>query len=525
MTCLTSILGSIGRSCATAAVAGALTMAALNPAQAETVLNFAGGGKDAGQLDPHVSTKSNDKVLFAMIFNGLVRFKPGSMSPASIEPDLAKSWKTSDDGLVWTFALRKGIKFHHGYGELTADDVVYSLKRAGDPKQSAVSSDYASFAKIEAVDPHTVRITLSKNIPSVLGVVANYHGGNIVSRKAAEELGEKFKTRPIGTGPYAFDEYKAKQYVRLKAHKGYFRGAPKIDTLVYRYVPSDSSRELAFKKGELDVFLGKRQEKWVERMKKDSGLTVDVFEPGELRTLHLNTKMKPLNDIRVRKAIAHAINRDELRAFVGNSVTRLSWSPVPNGYLGTTGDLPKYTYDTKKAKALLAEAGHAKGFSIKAIITKRSSLLNPMQVIQAQLSKVGIKLELDVVEHSTFHAQIRKDLSAMVLYGAARFPVADTYLTQFYHSRSIVGTPKAVTNFSHCAAADAEIDAARSETDPEKQLKLWADAQRKLMTKICSVPLFEQLQVWARRKTVDYGHTLKGTLSLGPVFSETSLKK
>jgi peptide/nickel transport system substrate-binding protein len=512
---------------AASAALGALVLSsiALSPAKAETVLNFAGGGKDAGQLDPHMSTKSPDKVLFGMMFNGLVRFRPGSMSPETIEPDLAESWESSPDGLVWTFHLRKGVQFHRGYGELTADDVVYSLTRAGNPKISAVSSDYASFASVEAVDKYTVRITLKNAVPSLLSLVANYHGGNVISKKAGQEMGDNFKLKPVGTGPFALIEYKSRQYVKLAAHTGYFRGAPKIDVLNYLYVPSDSSRELAFKKGELDVFLGKREERWIDRMKKLKTLTVDVFEPGELRTLHMNTTSKPLDDIRVRKAIAHALDREELRAFVGNSVTRATWSPVPNGYLGQASDLPRYEHDPAKARALLKEAGYGGGVTVKAIITKRNSLLSPMQIIQEQLRRVGITLELEVVEHTAFHAQIRKDASPMVLYGAARFPIADTYLTQFYHSRSIVGTPTAVTNFSHCDVADAEIDAARVETDPAKQKALWAAAQRKLMEKVCSVPLFEQLQVWARRNNVDYGFDLEGTLSLGALFNETSTIK
>ena len=206
-------------------------------------------------------------------------------------------------------------------------------------------------------------------------------------------------------------------------------------------------------------------------------------------------------------------------------MTRESWSPVPNGYLGHSNDLPKYEYNLDKAKALMKEAGHEKGFKLSAIITKRSALLRPMQVVQAQLKKIGIDLDLNVVEHSAFHAQIRKDLSPMVLYGAARFPVADTYLTQFYHGKSRVGTPTAVTNFNHCDVADADIDNARKEPDSKKQAQLWAAAQRKLMENVCSIPLFEQLQVWARRNSVDYGYELDGALSLGPLFTEASAKK
>jgi len=501
-------------------VAGILLLTAAH-AQ-DRVVRLADGSQGAGQLDPHLSTKSQDVILFGMIFNGLVRFKPGSINPADIEPDLAASWESSPDGRVWTFHLRRGTQFHHGHGEMTADDVVYSLKRAADPKRSAVSSDYREFKTVEALDPYTVRITLEKPVPSLLGLVANYQGGYVISRKAAEKLGENFKLSPVGTGPFAFAEYKTDQYVRLVANKGYFRGRPAIDAIVMSYIPSGASRELAFKKGEIDAFLGRREGRWVSRITLTPRLEVDVFGPGELRTLHFNMTVKPLDDIRVRQAIAHAINRDELRALFGKDVTSTAISPVPNDYLGQTNDVPTYPRDLAKAKELLARAGYPNGLKLSAIISNNEALLRPMQVIQEQLRRVGITLDLDVVEHAAFHAQIRKDLSPLVLYGAARFPIADAYLTQFYHSASIVGTPTAVTNFSHCKVADAEIDAARSETDPVRQQQLWAAAQRKIMEELCAIPLFEQLQVWGRRDTVHYGFLLKGAMSLGPLFTEAS---
>jgi peptide/nickel transport system substrate-binding protein len=149
-------------------------------------------------------------------------------------------------------------------------------------------------------------------------------------------------------------------------------------------------------------------------------------------------------------------------------------------------------------------------------------MLSQMQVIQAQLKKAGIILDLQVVEHATFHQMIRQDLSSMVFYSAARFPVADVYLTQFFHSRSIVKTPTAVTNFSHCNAADAEIDAARTEPDEAKQIALWHEAQKKIVAQMCAVPLIETLQAWARHDDLDYGYDLKGSLSLGPLVTEAT---
>ena len=483
---------------------------------------MATNASNAGPLDPHVSTATHDKVVFGMMFNGLVRFAPGAMTADSIEPDLAESWERSEDGLVWTFRLRQGVQFHHGYGEMTAADVVYSLTRAGDPERSAVSSDYASFDSVEALDDYTVRITLREGVPSLLGLVANYHGGNIVSAAAAEELGEGFRTSPVGTGPFAFEDLAEGQYLQLVAHDDYFRGRPQIDGIFFRYIPATSARELAFRNGELHAFVGTREDRWVNRMRDGGVAVVDVFEPGELRTLHLNASMEPFDDIRVRQAVAHAINRDELVAFMGAAVARRNDAPVPAGYLGQAADIEGLPYDPDRARALLAEAGFPDGFSTTVHVTERTALLVPMEVIQAQLAQVGIDIELEVVEHSAWHAAIRDNVSPMVLYGAARFPVADTYLTQFYHSGSIVGTPTAVTNFSHCTVADDEIVAARSEPDPARQLELWEAAQQRIIEEVCSVPLFELLQVWARSDGLEYGHALTGSLSLGPVITEAT---
>ena len=151
--------------------------------------------------------------------------------------------------------------------------------------------------------------------------------------------------------------------------------------------------------------------------------------------------------------------------------------------------------------------------------------MNSAQILQSQLKQAGIDLKLEVVDHQTFHANIRKDLSGATYYTAARFPVADVYLTQFFHSRSIVGTPTAVTNFSHCNVADQEIDAARTEPDLAKQKALWAEAQRKIVDEVCAVPLFEQLQVWAHKANVDFGYDLKDAIHLGPVITEATAKK
>ena len=506
------------------ALAVAAMMLAATPAAAETVLNVGAFGADANKLDPHLSGGGQDRALFGYMFNGLMRFKPGSMDPKDIELDLAESVDGSDDGLVWTVTLRKGVKFHHGYGELTADDVIYSLDKARDPKTSGFASTFGVISGIEKLDSHKVRITLSERVPTFHGVLADPSGGLIISKKAADELGSDVKAVLIGTGPFQFDNYVPKSQTVLTAHADYFRGKPKIDRIDYRYIPSDNARELAFASGEIDLFYGRREQDWVDRMRSQYADTVkiDIFAPSQSRMLHINQSVKPLDDIRVRKAIEHAINRDEFQVLIGKDITRQLRSPVPSGFLGQTTAVPAYDFDQAKAKALLAEAGYPNGFTLKVPTTKIGSLKVPFELVMEQLRRVGITLEVDFIDHRAWHALIRKDESPLVIYGAAPFPQADAILTPFFHAGAIVGTATAQTNFSHCNVADAEIDSARSAADPKAQAAAWAAAQVKIMEAACVVPIFELQQVWGRRATLDYGYELTGTLNLGPPITENT---
>ncbi|MDQ2801174.1 MAG: ABC transporter substrate-binding protein, partial [Pseudomonadota bacterium] len=367
--------------------------------------------------------------------------------------------------------------------------------------------------------PYTVRIVLKAAVPSLLGIVTNYSGGYILSRKAYEKLGAGFTRAPVGTGPFAFSAITPGQSMVLAANEAYFRGKPQIQQITYRFMPSDASRDLAFRAGELDLSPGVQDEAWIERTRALAHAKVDVFEPGELSELSLNVTVKPLDDLRVRQAIAYAVNRPELAKWKGPDISHPAVSVIPADYLGTI-DAPLLPNDVAKAKQLLAEAGYPNGLTIKMINTQLPEMAAQMQVVQAELRRAGIMLEIQPVEHATYHQMIRQDLSPIVFYDAARFPVADIYLTQFFDSHSIVKTPTAVTNFSHCSVADQEIETARAEPDPQKQLALWAEAQRKIAAAVCAVPLLEVEQVWAQRDDLDLGYDLHGSMSLGPLITE-----
>ncbi|MGY0506013.1 ABC transporter substrate-binding protein [Luteimonas sp. e5] len=486
----------------------------------KTELTLGSSAADIGTLDPHFASGTADRTLVAWIYGALVRFAPGTINPEKLEPDLAESWSASEDGLVWTFKLRQGVQWHHGFGEVTSDDVVFSLKKSADPDRSAYSIDYAAFHSVDALDPYTVRITLKHPVPSVLGLLSNYSGGFIMSRKAYEELGEDYARRPVGFGPFQFDSVEPGVAVTFVPHKTYFRGEPMLTKVKYRFLSSASARGLAFLAGEVDAATGSADQNWLRHIKATPGATIDIFEPSELNLLHVNTKMPPFDNILVRRALAHALDPSRLPRYRGAEFSRPAKSVVPSDNIGYTDDVPRLEFDPLKAKALLQEAGYPNGLSFSMIASQSPGYYAELQILQANLKESGIVVDLQPVEHATWHQLIRKDVNAVVPYGASRFPIADVYLTQFFHSDSSVGTATAMTNFSHCDVADLQIDAARVEQDPAKRIELWKQAQRLIIESVCAIPSSEGAQVWVRNERLDWGFKLQGSISLGPLVTE-----
>jgi len=472
-----------------------------------------------GTLDPHKAVQNADTAPISWMFNALVRFKPGQTNPATIEPDLAESWTVSEDGTEWTFNVRRGVKCHGNGEEFTAEDAAWSIKRASNKETSTFAGDYVDFQDAVAVDSHTLKVTLKKPLVSMPGLLANYHGGFMLCRSTAEALGGDFASKPLGTGPFVFAEHQPQRFLRLTANKDYFRGAPQVGQIIYRYMPSEASRDLAFRSGEADIQAGRNTDDWVERAEKLPNAKVVALEPAQLIQIYLNVTRPPLDDIRVRQAIQYAVDRDQLVSFVGKRVSRPAVSVIPSDNQGVAKfEFPKH--DPEKARQLLAEAGYPNGLTIKMVQSNVASNLRPMEVLQQQLAQVGINMDMEVVDHTTWHTKIRQDLSDITFYAASRFPVADFYLTQFFHSASIVGKPTAVTNFSHCDVADADIEAARSEQDVQARDTFWHDAQRKLIDNVCAIPLYELTNAVVWSDKVDLGYDMVGSFTLLPDITE-----
>jgi len=496
------------------------------------VLTIAFDAGDTKSLDPHRAATTVDRSTVDTIFNGLVRYPPGDQ--VKPEPDIAKSWKISKDKKVWTFKLRKDVFFHPFPGQsggykLTSEDVVYSLKRAADSKHSSYAGEYKGVS-FSAPDAYTVVITLENPISGTLFLAkfASYAGGFIVSKKALEAKGDDwFKIHPVGTGPFMFKSYAPREKTVLVRNPKYFRGASVLEKLVIRYMPSVSSRELGLRTGELDIIEGQNEEKWVGKISQLPEVKVQAFGPCETQMVHLNMTKKPFDNLKVRQAVAYAIARGEVAAFMGSSLAVPIYSsamaPPAAGAL-TKKEAKKagvlFDSNIKKAKSLLADAGFPNGFKAEVIISElATSYRKPMVGIQAQLKKAGIDITLKVVDHSAFHSLIRDDASPMVLYACWR-PNADVFLTRFYHSDSVVVSGKKPdTNFSHYGTVDADgdgkvdsidglIEKARLELNAKKQSAMWRKAQIQLLKHAAVVPIIRLKYAFPMKSYVDLGHPL-----------------
>lgn len=506
--------------------------ALMAPAQAQDdrpVLIHATNAGDKATFDPHLASGTQDRTVVDMVFNGLVRFKPGDSSV--IEPDLATAIPEpvaeADGTQTWTFTIRDDAMCHASTASeaytLTANDVVFSLQKAANPDTSGVSGNYAGYT-FEAVDDVTVKVTVASPVgPAVfLPSVANYGGGYIVCQKAYEALGaDGFANEPVGTGPFKFQSYTPQTNTVLVANDDYFRGAPKLGGVEVRYIADNTARELGLLAGEVHVISGLPEAQFIERMNQTEGIIADVFGVGEAVWLNLDITNEYLQDARVRQAIILAVSRENHVALAGSPVAEPIFSIVPTGIVN--GSLSQeeadaagvnYQQDIEQAKALLAEAGYADGFTLKLITSEQAAYQTQYTVLQEELAQIGITIELEVVQHAVMHEQIRAGSNAITIYVAFR-PTADTYFTQFFTSGG------GVTNFSHLQLDEA-VAAARSEVDGDAQIEAWKQINIQILQEYAGFGLMFTNQTYIRQDSVDYGHELKSVAQLYPGYDETT---
>jgi len=277
------------------------------------------------------------------VFDTLVSAPDGTFAtaPEDFRPALAKSWKSSADAKQWSFQLREGVAFHKNFGEFTSDDVKYSYDRLTDPiKSGGLKVLFENIAEVRTDGKYGINFTLRRPDPLFLASSVFQSGACIISRKAALEKGDAFEMDPIGTGPYEFLRIDPAVGVFLKANASYFAGPPATPNLEFHYILDTTARTLALLAGKVDMIEAARSPGWLPSIKsRNAKLEFDAVAPGSSFTVSMNLTKKPFDDLRVRKAIMYAIDRDAIAnsmAPISQRSYGLNPSVFPGGYTAAT---------------------------------------------------------------------------------------------------------------------------------------------------------------------------------------------
>lgn len=452
------------------------------------------------------------------VFEPLVRNPDGKFAtrPEEFEPALAESWEMSADAKTWTYKLRKGVQFHKGYGEMTAEDVLFTFGRQLD--SSLVTNgkiQFANIASIEAPDPYTVVITLKQPDPLINGSTVSVLAASIVSKKAFEEKGEGFGTDPVGTGPFVVDSVTEQGGIALTAFEDYWEGPAASKRLNVTFIADTTARTLAFASGQVDMIEGVRSPGWIQTMQQRSAETVfDMTKPGSFNFLHLNLTRAPLDDIRVRQAIRYAIDNTALASAYGEQAAPMV-GIIASQFQGsvTKDELPEelhYEYNPERAKQLLAEAGHPDGITISCYTSQREDYAAIMLMIQEQLRAANITLDLSIIDHNAFHGDNRQDKNNMPLNSSSYGPsVINVFLQQASAGAVVKADGTGQGNFNHYGEAIPGIDdliaEAQQEPDFEKRTALFKEMEKKILTDLPMLGIITLGYVIARNPRVDIG--------------------
>jgi len=381
----------------------------------EGVLRFSLGG-EVSLLNPILSTDTASSAVEAVIFNGLIKINEN----LEVVPDLAKSWEVSKDGRIWTFHLRKNVKWHDGH-PFTAEDVKFTFDSILNPKVNSVRrGDFIIEGKpieFKVIDKYTIQAILPKPFAPFLvqmgmGIIPKHllQGKDI---NTAE-----FNRRPIGTGPFIFKEWQAGDHIKVVRNPHYYLGSPLLKEIVYKIIPDENARLVALEAGEIDAT--GIPPKDYRRMKTAKGIKVFEYDALVYTYLGFNLANPKFADRRVRQALAYATDKNQLVNLIFRGLATPAYAPSAPVSWAYSEDVPKYPYDPEKAKQLLREAG-VKNLEFTILVNQGNKEREKAAVIlQQQYKKVGVKVNVRVIEWSALLKIINapkdpKDFEAIII--------------------------------------------------------------------------------------------------------------
>ncbi|MDG4649900.1 ABC transporter substrate-binding protein [Roseibacterium sp. SDUM158017] len=329
-----------------------------------------------------------DEVVYANVFEGLTRFAPDG----SIVPALARSWEISEDGLTYVFTLAEGVTFHDGTA-MTAEDVVFSLDRArAEDSTNAQKPLFAGIDTVEAVDDTTVRVTLTDPDGAFLFKMA--WGDAVI---VAPESADTNATNPVGTGPFRFSDWVQGDRVELVRNDDYWGEPVALEAATFRFISDPNAAFAALMSGDVDAYPNFPAPETLAQFEADPRFRVVVGSTEGETILAMNNAGEPLNDVRVREAISHAINRQDIidgAMFGYGTPIGTHFAPHNPDYVDLTANSD---HDPERARALLAEAG-AEDLTLRLMLPPPSYARRGGEIIAAQLREVGIETEITNME-------------------------------------------------------------------------------------------------------------------------------
>ena len=365
-------------------------------------------------------------MVYYALHDATVKAMPGE----PFAPSLAESWSLSDDGLIYEFVLRKGVKFHNGE-PVTAEDVKYSFERYRGAASKALKDRVAT---VEIPDQQRVRFKLKQPWPDFMTFYASATGAAwVVPKKYAEQIGEDgFKKAPVGAGPYKFVSFTPGIELTFEAFDQYWRKTPSVKRIVLRAIPDEATRLVALKRGEVDIAYLFRGE-LAEELVRSKGLTskpIVTDVPFWLYFADQWDPKSPWHDRRVRLAASLAIDRKTINEALTLGHSRITGSMIPDTF-ALYWPPPPPTYDPGKAKELLANAGYPKGFDAGDYVCD-GSFANLAETVINNLQAVGIRARLRPLERAAFYkGYSEKSFKNLIQGSSGGFGNAATRLETF----------------------------------------------------------------------------------------------
>jgi len=514
-----------------AAASAALAFAVL-PARAvdyDTAAEPANGSQmivtyksDVSTLDPAIGYDWQNWSMIKSLFNGLMDYAPGT---TELVPDLAESYEVSGDGLTYTFKLRRGVKFHNGR-KLTAADIKYSLERTVNPETQSPGAGFFdtivgfdamtageadSLDGIEVVDDHTVRIRLSRpDAPFLHKLALNF--AFAVPKEAVDEHGQDFGTHPVGTGAFRLEEWALGQRVIFTRNDDYYRpGLPNLDRIVFEIGQEPTVALLRLQRGEVDILGDGIPPARFVQVINDSQWQDNIKVGGQLHTgyVTMNVRMKPFDDVRVRRAVNMAIDKERIVQII-NGRAEVANQPLPPAMPGYAEDYDGYPLDRDQARALLAEAGYGDGVETEIYVMNVDPNPRIAQAIQQDLAEIGIEAEIKSLAQSTVIAAGGQPDQAPMIWSGGMAWIADfPDPSNFYGP--ILGCGGAVPggwNWAWYCNEDVErmaerADAMSDPADAEERIALWRDIFLKIMEDAPWAPIFNENRYTMHADTID----------------------